>query len=78
MLTDARGNYLAGQYCLLHYPVSTKMKLMTVCIEESRNVWNVITSRSETRNTMNPECADALLEAFLEFEKGEGAVVDIF
>jgi len=42
---------------------------MTVRIEKSRNVWNVIHSRTETRNAMNPESADALQEAFLEFEK---------
>ena len=42
---------------------------MTVRIEKSRNVWNVIHSRPETRNAINPESADALQEAFLEFEK---------
>ena len=42
---------------------------MTVRIEKSRNVWNVIHSRTEMRNAMNPESADALQEAFLEFEK---------
>ena len=42
---------------------------MTVRIEKSRNVWNVIHSRTETRNAINPESADALQEAFLEFEK---------
>ena len=42
---------------------------MTVRIEKSRNVLNVIHSRTETRNAINPESADALQEAFLEFEK---------
>ena len=42
---------------------------MTVRIEKSRNVWNVIHSRTETRNAINPKSADALQEAFLEFEK---------
>ena len=51
---------------------------MTVRIEKSRNVWNVIHSRTETRNAMNPESADALQEAFLEFEKGKGAAVAVF
>ena len=51
---------------------------MTVRIEKSRNVWNVIRSRTETRNAMNPESADALQEAFLEFEKGEGAAVAVY
>ena len=27
---------------------------------------------------MNPESADALQEAFLEFEKGEGAAVSVY
>ena len=51
---------------------------MTVRIEKSRNVWNVIHSQPETRNAMNPESANALQEAFLEFEKGEGAAVAVF
>ena len=51
---------------------------MTVRIEKSRTVWDVIHSRTETRNAMNPESADALQEAFLEFEKGEGAAVAVY
>ena len=51
---------------------------MTVRIEKSRNVWDVIHSRTETRNAMNHESADALQEAFLEFEKGGGAAVALF
>jgi len=51
---------------------------MTVRIEKSRNVWNVIHSRTETCNAINPESADALQEAFLEFEKGEGAAVAVY
>ena len=51
---------------------------MTVRIEKSRTVWDVIHSRTETRNAMNPESADAIQEAFLEFEKGEGAAVALF
>jgi len=47
---------------------------MTVRIEKSRNVWNVIHSRTETRNAINPKSADALQEAFLEFEK-EGVLL---
>ena len=45
------------------------VRIETVRIEKSRNVWDVIHSRTETRNAMNPESADALQEAFLEFEK---------
>ena len=51
---------------------------MTVRIDKSRTVWDVIHSRTETRNAMNPESADAIQEAFLEFEKGEGAAVALF
>ena len=51
---------------------------MTVRIEKSRKVWTVIRSRTETRNPMNPESADALQEAFLEFEKGEGAAFAVY
>ena len=51
---------------------------MTVRIEKSRNLRNVIHSQTETQNAMNPESADALQEAFLEFEKGEGAVVAVY
>ena len=51
---------------------------MTVRIEKSRKVWTVIHSRTETRNPMNPESADALQEAFLEFDKVEGAAVAFF
>ena len=42
---------------------------MTVRIEKSRNVWTVVHSRPETPNAMNSKSADALQEAFLEFEK---------
>ena len=51
---------------------------MTVRIEKSRNVWNVIHSRTETRNAITPESADALQEAFLEFEKGDGGAVAVY
>ena len=77
MLTDARGNYIAGQYCLLHYQVSTNKKT------HDRQNWKIQkllerNSRTETQNAMNPESADALQEAFLEFEKGEGAAVAVY
>ena len=44
-------------------------ELMTVRIEKSGSVWTVILSRPEARNAINPKSADALQEAFLEFEK---------
>ena len=51
---------------------------MTVRIEKSKSVWTVILSRQEARNAMNPKSADALQEAFLEFEKDESASVAVF
>ena len=51
---------------------------MSVRIEKSRNLRNVIHSQTETRNSMNPESADAGQKAFLEFEKGEGAAVAFY
>ena len=40
---------------------------MTVRIEKQENVWTIIHSRPESRNAMDPESADALYEAFIEF-----------
>ena len=51
---------------------------MTVRIEKSRNLRNVIHSQTETQNAMNPESAYALQKAFLEFEKGECAAVAVY
>ena len=51
---------------------------MTVRIEKSGSVWTVILSRREARNAMNPESADALQEAFLEFKKDDSAFVAVF
>jgi len=51
---------------------------MTVRIEKTKNVWTVILSRHEARNAINPKSADALHEAFLEFEKDESASVAVF
>ena len=51
---------------------------MVVRIEKSGNVWTVILSRPETRNAINPQCAEALQEAFLEFEKEASASVAVF
>src|SRR6202040_4269520 len=41
---------------------------MTVKIETSGPVWTVIHNRPEARNAMDPESADALTRAFLEFD----------
>ena len=51
---------------------------MTVRIEKSRNLRNVIHSQTETQNAMNPESVDALQEAFLEFEKGVSTAVAVY
>jgi enoyl-CoA hydratase len=41
---------------------------MTVRIEKQGRVWTLIHSRPEARNAMDPESADALLEAFQRFD----------
>ena len=41
---------------------------MVVRIEKDGPVWTVIHDRPEARNAMDPESADALTEAFLEFD----------
>ena len=51
---------------------------MTVRIEKSDSVWTVIHSRPEARNAMDPGSADALTDAFLEFERDNGASVAVF
>ena len=51
---------------------------MTVRIEKSGSVWTVIHSRPEARNAMDPDSADALTEAFLEFDRDDSASVAVF
>ena len=51
---------------------------MTVRIEKSRNLRNVIHSQTGMRNAMTTESADALQEAFLEFENGKSAAVAVY
>ena len=41
---------------------------MTVRIEKNGPVWTIIHDRPEARNAMDPESADALTGAFLEFD----------
>jgi enoyl-CoA hydratase len=50
---------------------------MTVSIEKSGPVWTVIHNRPEARNAMDPESADALTTAFLEFDADEAARVAV-
>ena len=51
---------------------------MAVRIEKSAGVWTVIHSRPEARNAMDPQSADALQAAFLEFERDDSAAVAVF
>ena len=51
---------------------------MSVRIEKSGSVWTVIHSRPEARNAMDPDHAEALYNAFLEFEQDNTASVAVF
>ena len=50
---------------------------MAVRVEKSGSVWTLIRSRPEARNAMDPESADALQEAFLEFDRDDSASVAV-
>ena len=50
---------------------------MTVRLEKDGHVTTVIHSRAETRNAMDPDSADALVEAFLAFEDDDDAYVAV-
>ena len=47
---------------------------MTVEIAKTKDVWTIIHNRPEARNAMDPESADALVEAFNEFNKSEAKI----
>ena len=47
---------------------------MAVRIEQNSNVWTIIHDRPEARNAMDPDSADALVEAFEAFEKSDARV----
>jgi len=51
---------------------------MTVRIEKDGPVWTVIHDRPDARNAMDPESADALTAAFLEFDADKKAAVAVF
>lgn len=51
---------------------------MTVRIDKDGPVWTVIHSRPDARNAMDPESADALTAAFLEFDADPEASVAVF
>jgi enoyl-CoA hydratase len=50
---------------------------MTVRIEKDGAVWTVVHSRAEARNAMDPDSADALTRAFLEFDADDKAAVAV-
>lgn len=51
---------------------------MTVRIDKNGPVWTVVHSRPDARNAMDPESADALTSAFLEFDSDSSAHVAVF
>ena len=51
---------------------------MTVSIEKNRAVWTIILSRPEARNAIDPATADALYQAFIDFDRDESAAVAVF
>src|ERR1700676_569448 len=51
---------------------------MAVRIEKDGSVWTVIHDRPEARNAMDPESADALTAAFLDFDADKDASVAVF
>src|SRR3989441_12249125 len=50
---------------------------MTVRVEKKGKVWTVIHSRPQARNAMDPESADALVEAFTAFDRDADAAVAV-
>ena len=50
---------------------------MTVRIEKKGKVWTVIHSRPQARNAMDPESADALVDAFVAFDHDRDAAVAV-
>lgn len=51
---------------------------MSVRVEKNGPVWTIIHSRPEARNAVDPPSAQALFEAFLDFERSEDARVAVF
>lgn len=50
---------------------------MTVRVEKAGAVWTVIHSRPEAKNAMDPASAEALVEAFLAFDRDPEAAVAV-
>lgn len=51
---------------------------MAVRIEKEDSVWTIIHSRPEARGAMDPASAEALFNAFLQFDADESACVAVF
>ncbi len=51
---------------------------MTVRIDKQGAVWTIVHSRPEARNAMDPDSADALTAAFLDFDNDPTANVAVF
>jgi enoyl-CoA hydratase len=50
---------------------------MTVRVDKQGGVWTVIHSRPEARNAMDPASAEALVDAFVAFDRDPGAKVAV-
>tara|TARA_B100000963_G_scaffold145017_1_gene126308 strand:+ start:564 stop:1385 length:822 start_codon:yes stop_codon:yes gene_type:complete len=50
---------------------------LTVKIDKQENIWTIIHSRPEAKNAMDPDSADALYKAFLQFENSKDASVAV-
>ena len=50
---------------------------MTVRVEKKAKVWTVVHSRPQARNAMDPESANALVDAFVAFNKDDSAAVAV-
>ncbi len=50
---------------------------MAVRIERGGPVWTVMHDRPEARNAMDPESADTLTNAFLQFDADDSASVAV-
>jgi len=55
-----------------------KERKMSVYVERNGPVWTVVHDRPEARNAMDPESADALTQAFLDFNAEPDAAVAVF
>ena len=51
---------------------------MSVRIEKNQGVWTIIHSRPESKNAMDPDSADQLTKAFLEFNQNDEGKVAVF